>query len=406
VRGEDGVLRCAWAGSTSEYRAYHDTEWGYPVSDDVRLFEKLSLEGFQSGLSWITILRKREAFRRAFAGFELERVARFTERDVVRLLGDASIIRHRGKIEAVINNAARAVELAAEHGSLAAYVWAYEPKRRRRARRVSESPESQALARDLRRRGWRFVGPTTAYAFMQATGLVNDHAPRCATGPAVEQARGAFLPPGRGRAPRRSRRARESAICIQHLLHRRSAEPGERVELAREPLELAGGVQVDELTLVELQHGAVHTAERELAGGEAALELGEHRLRVRARERARLGHGGRGAEGAHGGGGEQRTVDRDDHRGRIRGRPEARDDAGDRRPDVGAVVEHRERQRQLVGGLADGDPLTARGAEHAPHAFRERLGAEARERLRRPEPAARAADEQDARQPSIRHGAV
>jgi len=197
LRGEDGVLRCAWAGSAPDYGAYHDTEWGFPVSDDVRLFEKLSLEGFQAGLSWLTILRKREAFRRVFAGFDFQRVARFTERDVVRLLGDASIIRHRGKIEAVVNNARRAAELVESEGSLAAYVWSYEPARRRRHRRVSESPESRALAKDLKRRGWRFVGPTTAYAFMQAMGLVNDHAARCASAAAVEQARAAFVPPSR-----------------------------------------------------------------------------------------------------------------------------------------------------------------------------------------------------------------
>jgi DNA-3-methyladenine glycosylase I len=174
--GADGVARCRWADSAPEYRAYHDTEWGFPVSDDVRLFEKLSLEGFQAGLSWLTILRKRDAFRRAFAGFEFEEVARFGERDVARLLADAGIVRHRGKIEAVINNAGRAVELVEAEGSLAHYVWGFEPEapagRLDRATLAdrAHTTESQALAKDLRRRGWRFVGPTTAYAFMQAMG--------------------------------------------------------------------------------------------------------------------------------------------------------------------------------------------------------------------------------------------
>ena len=179
VRGDDGVVRCAWGDSTPEYRVYHDTEWGRPVHDDRRLFEKLCLEGFQSGLSWLTILRKREAFRRAFADFEFERVARYTERDVERLLGDASIIRHRGKIEATVNNAARAVELVEAEGSISAFVWRFEPDPAGHPSRQSESAESRALAKELKRRGWRFVGPTTVYAFMQAMGLVNDHAEGC-----------------------------------------------------------------------------------------------------------------------------------------------------------------------------------------------------------------------------------
>ncbi|MEO8689928.1 MAG: DNA-3-methyladenine glycosylase I [Solirubrobacteraceae bacterium] len=178
VRGEDGVTRCAWGDSTPDYRLYHDDEWGRPVTDDVRLFEKLCLEGFQSGLSWLTILRKREAFRSAFAGFDFERVARFGERDVERLLGDAGIIRHRGKIEATINNAARAIELVEAEGSIAAFVWRYEPASQGAALE-SETAESRALARELKRRGWRFVGPTTVYAFMQAMGLVNDHLEGC-----------------------------------------------------------------------------------------------------------------------------------------------------------------------------------------------------------------------------------
>jgi DNA-3-methyladenine glycosylase I len=178
VRGEDGVARCAWGDSTPDYRAYHDTEWGRPVTDDVRLFEKLCLEGFQSGLSWLTILRKREAFRAAFAGFDFEQVARFTDKDVERLLGDAGIIRHRGKIEATINNAGRAVEMVAAERSIAAFVWRYELPTPG-ARLESETAESRALAKELKRRGWRFVGPTTVYAFMQAMGLVNDHLEGC-----------------------------------------------------------------------------------------------------------------------------------------------------------------------------------------------------------------------------------
>jgi DNA-3-methyladenine glycosylase I len=203
VRDEDGVARCWWGDSTEDYRAYHDTEWGFPVSDDHRLFEKVCLEGFQSGLSWLTILRKREAFRRAFDGFDYERVARFGERDVERLLGDAGIVRHRGKIEATINNAQRAVELAAAEGSLAAYVWRFEPEASARPERLTyaaltelaQTPESRILAKDLKRRGWRFVGPTTVYAFMQAMGLVNDHLEGCAARPAVDAARAGFAPP-------------------------------------------------------------------------------------------------------------------------------------------------------------------------------------------------------------------
>jgi DNA-3-methyladenine glycosylase I len=199
VRGEDGVARCWWGESTPEYRAYHDREWGFPVSDDVRLFEKLSLEGFQSGLSWITILRKREAFRRAFAGFDFHVVADYTERDVARLLDDAAIVRHRGKIEAVINNAGRAVELVSEVGSLAAFAWQFEPDPRagglRREAIEAHTNESRALAKELKRRGWRFVGPTTVYAFMQAMGLVNDHLEGCAAWSEVERARAKFKRP-------------------------------------------------------------------------------------------------------------------------------------------------------------------------------------------------------------------
>jgi DNA-3-methyladenine glycosylase I len=195
VVGDDGISRCWWGDSAPEYRPYHDTEWGFPVADDVRLFEKLSLEGFQAGLSWLTILRKRQAFRRAFKGFDLKRVARFGEGDVNRLLADASIIRHRGKIEAVINNAQRALELVEADGSFAAYVWRFEPEEREPGPLPSDTPESRALARDLKRRGFRFVGPTTVYAFMQAMGLVNDHLDGCEAGAAVARARAGFVRP-------------------------------------------------------------------------------------------------------------------------------------------------------------------------------------------------------------------
>jgi DNA-3-methyladenine glycosylase I len=201
VRGEDGVARCWWGDSTDDYRAYHDTEWGFPVADDAELFEKLSLEAFQSGLSWLTILRKREAFRRAFKRFDFDRVARFGAKDVERLLQDSSIVRNRAKIEAVIGNARCAVELIQAEGSLAAYVWRFEPEERAgRLDRaglaaVSLTRESTALAKDLKRRGWRFVGPTTVYAFMQAMGLVNDHLAGCDAHEAVAQARAAFKRP-------------------------------------------------------------------------------------------------------------------------------------------------------------------------------------------------------------------
>jgi DNA-3-methyladenine glycosylase I len=203
VRGDDGVVRCWWGAATPEYAAYHDDEWGIPVADDVRLFEKLTLEGFQSGLSWLTILRKREGFRRAFAGFDPERVARFGERDVERLLTDASIVRHRGKIESTVSNARRYLELRDEAGSLAAFVWRFEPDPASRPRRLtqaallelSQTAESKALARELKRRGWSYVGPTTVYAFMQAMGLVNDHLEGCAARSRVEAARASFSSP-------------------------------------------------------------------------------------------------------------------------------------------------------------------------------------------------------------------
>lgn len=201
IVGDDGVLRCWWADSAPEYRAYHDTEWGFPVSEDVTLFEKLSLEGFQAGLSWLTILRKRDAFRQAFVGFDFERIARFGGGDITRLLADPGIVRNRAKIEAVINNALRALELVETEGSLARYVWRFEPQgdrsgldRRKLAALVS-SAESKALAKDLKRRGWRFVGPTTVYAFMQAMGLVNDHLDGCDIRQKVSRARGTFERP-------------------------------------------------------------------------------------------------------------------------------------------------------------------------------------------------------------------
>jgi len=199
VPGPDGRPRCGWCGTVAEFFPYHDTEWGFPVADDRRLFEKLCLEGFQSGLSWRTILAKRKNFRAAFAGFDFERVAEFGEADVERLLGDAGIVRHRGKIEAAIGNARRARELVAQEGSLAAYVWRFEPDPAALGapQTASTSPESVAMSKDLKKRGWRFVGPTTVYAFMQAMGLVNDHANGCVTRAEVERARASFTPPGR-----------------------------------------------------------------------------------------------------------------------------------------------------------------------------------------------------------------
>lgn len=197
--GPDGKTRCQWCAVTPEYLAYHDNEWGFPVDDDQRLFEKLSLEGFQAGLSWRTILTKRENFRRAFHGFNYERVARFTPRDVERLLGDAGIVRHRGKIEAVINNAQRAKELVKQEGSLAAFLWSFEPASApaTQAPVQSLSAESKAMSSALKKLGWKFVGPTTMYAFMQAMGLVNDHVPECVVHAQVERARKKFVRPAR-----------------------------------------------------------------------------------------------------------------------------------------------------------------------------------------------------------------
>jgi DNA-3-methyladenine glycosylase I len=200
---DEGACRCAWCQASPAYRAYHDSEWGFPVADDRRLFEKICLEGFQSGLSWLTILNKRESFRSGFANFEAREVARFGARDVERLLGDAGIVRHRGKIASTINNAARALELKQEFGSLAAYFWRHEPGPAGRPERITRetlrtitfSPESTALSKDLKKRGWTFVGPTTVYAFMQAMGLVNDHIEGCGTRDKALAARKGFAAP-------------------------------------------------------------------------------------------------------------------------------------------------------------------------------------------------------------------
>jgi DNA-3-methyladenine glycosylase I len=209
----DGLSRCFWCAATPAYQRYHDTEWGFPVSDDRRLFEKLCLEGFQAGLSWLTILNKREAFRRAFAQFDPVAVAGFTAADVERLLQDAGIVRHRGKIESIINNARRVLELADECGSLAAYAWRFEPAPASRPRQLTlaalkaltSSPESLAMSKDLKRRGWSFVGPTTVYAFMQAMGLVNDHLDGCHVRAPAGAARAALATIEAPQAPRPAR---------------------------------------------------------------------------------------------------------------------------------------------------------------------------------------------------------
>lgn len=197
IAGTDGRPRCRWCAAAPEFEAYHDNEWGFPVADDIRLFEKICLEGFQSGLSWRTILGKRENFRRAFDGFDFHRIARYDETQVARLLQDEGIVRHRGKIEAVIHNARCAVELETEHGSLAAYFWRYEtdPANRAPPQTISTSPESIAMSKDLKKRGWKFVGPTTVFAFMQAMGLVNDHVSGCVISEKVVQARKSFQVP-------------------------------------------------------------------------------------------------------------------------------------------------------------------------------------------------------------------
>jgi len=195
--GPDGQARCQWCSATPEYIDYHDKEWGFPVSDDQRLFEKLSLESFQSGLSWRTILAKRENFRVAFLNFDFHKVAEFKQQDVERLLQDAGIVRHRGKIEATINNAQRMLELVEQKGSFAAYVWSFGTKitGAETPQTVSTTPESIALSKDLKKRGWKFVGPTTVYAFMQAMGLVNDHVKNCHVFDQAMQARQMFTRP-------------------------------------------------------------------------------------------------------------------------------------------------------------------------------------------------------------------
>jgi DNA-3-methyladenine glycosylase I len=190
VPGPDGRPRCRWCAAAPEFFRYHDHEWGFPVVDDIRLFEKLCLESFQSGLSWRTILAKRENFRAAFEGFDFRNVAQFDESNVESLLSDSGIVRHRGKIEAVINNAVRACELVESEGSLASFLWRSEPvPDSTPPQSRSTSPASEALSKELRKRGWKFVGPTTVYAFMQAIGLINDHAEGCVIRAEVEQAR-------------------------------------------------------------------------------------------------------------------------------------------------------------------------------------------------------------------------
>ena len=199
ITDENGVTRCFWAGPQEDYVIYHDTEWGVPVKSDTRLFEKICLEGFQSGLSWYTILSKRENFREAFHGFEISKVAAMGEDDIERLVQNAGIIRHRGKITSTINNANRALEMIATEGSLAKYFWSHEPKERPPVRTKAEIPGktelSTAISKDLKKRGWSFVGPTTCYAFMQAMGLVNDHFEGCPCRPVVEEARRFFRRP-------------------------------------------------------------------------------------------------------------------------------------------------------------------------------------------------------------------
>lgn len=197
IVGTDGRPRCRWCAAAPEFEAYHDKEWGFPVADDMRLFEKISLEGFQSGLSWRTILSKRENFRRAFVNFDFHRVAQYGEKQVIQLLQDEGIVRHRGKIEAVIHNARRAVDMEKEIGSLAAYFWQYEvdPVSRPAPQTASSSSESIALSKDLKKRGWKFVGPTTVFAFMQAMGLVNDHVSNCVIFEKVKKSRKSFKVP-------------------------------------------------------------------------------------------------------------------------------------------------------------------------------------------------------------------
>ena len=203
IEGVDGKIRCWWHGNDLEYLAYHDDEWGMPVKDDQRLFEKINLEGFQAGLSWLTILRKRDNFRQAFDCFDFLKIAKYTDNDIDRLVKDAGIVRHRGKIKSTINNAARVQELIMEFGSFAAYIWRFEPPDKARPNKLTykvlsemaTSPESIALSKDLKKRGWSFVGPTTCYAFMQSMGLVNDHIEGCYCRKIIEEERKKFKRP-------------------------------------------------------------------------------------------------------------------------------------------------------------------------------------------------------------------
>ncbi|MEA2000699.1 MAG: DNA-3-methyladenine glycosylase I [Actinomycetota bacterium] len=194
ITGDDGIPRCSWGDAPEIYRAYHDDEWGFPVDDDRLLFEKLCLEGFQAGLSWLTILKRREGFRSAFHGFDIDNVAEMTEVDVERLLQDTGIVRHRGKIESTINNAQRAQEIIDDLGSLGALVWSFEPESTGTTLEAT-TDESKALSKELKRRGFSFVGPTTAYAFMQAMGIVNDHLEKCHVWQGVEESRRTFTRP-------------------------------------------------------------------------------------------------------------------------------------------------------------------------------------------------------------------
>lgn len=203
IKGEDGKPRCWWPSDDAEYMRYHDEEWGYPVSDDIHLFEKICLEGFQAGLSWLTILRKRDNFRAAFDGFDYIKIAKYKTKDVERLVKNAGIIRHRGKIESTINNAAKAQDLIEEFGSLSAYFWQFEPDKKLRPKRCDYksltaftiTDESTAMSKDLKKRGWSFVGPTTCYAFMQSMGIVNDHLEGCHCRSTAEEKRKAFKRP-------------------------------------------------------------------------------------------------------------------------------------------------------------------------------------------------------------------
>lgn len=199
VIGSDGVRRCWWCGDDPLYVQYHDTEWGRLVSDDRGLFEKMCLEGFQAGLSWITILRKRDAFRSAFCNFDVQRVARFSPQKVEELLLDARIVRHRGKIESTINNAKRTMDLLDEFGSLEKFFWRFEPEEssvlQRRDQMPANRPESVVLSKELKQRGWSFVGPTTCYSLMQAMGMVNDHLRDCPSWQIVDRARSSFARP-------------------------------------------------------------------------------------------------------------------------------------------------------------------------------------------------------------------